>query len=140
LIPLPNALEFTTMKEAKILIAEDDAVLREVYSKKFTLSGFTIKTVKDGEETIKALEEETPDILILDLNMPVIDGFTVMEKYPKEKREFPIIVLTNYGNEQNRKRANDLGADDYFVKNEMTIKSLLEMVENLLKAKKMWDK
>ena len=118
------------MSNAHILIAEDDPVLREVYAKKFTLSGFEIETVKNGEEAITAITARTPDILILDLNMPVLDGFAVMEKYPREKRTFPILVLTNFGNEENRARATKLGTDDYFVKNEMTIKSLLEMVEN----------
>ncbi|MBU1124351.1 response regulator [Patescibacteria group bacterium] len=128
------------MDNASILIAEDDSVLREVYSKKFTLSGYEIRTVTNGEEAIKAIEEKAPDILIVDLNMPVLDGFAVMEKYPQEKRGFPILVLTNFGNPQNKERAMKLGANDYFVKNEMTIKSLLEMVDNLLKAKKMWNK
>jgi len=126
------------MDKAQILVAEDDAVLREVYSKKFTLSGFGIKTVANGQEAINSIIEKMPDILILDLNMPVLDGFSVLEKFPREKRKFPVIVLTNFGNEQNKERAKKLGADDYFVKNEMTIKSLLEMVENLLKAKQMW--
>ncbi|MBU0767263.1 response regulator [Patescibacteria group bacterium] len=128
------------MNNVYILIAEDDPVLREVYSKKFKLNGFEIETVKNGEEAIASLSAKSPDILILDLNMPVLDGFAVMEKFPKGKRTFPILVLTNFGNEENRARATKLGADDYFVKNEMTIKSLLEMVENLLKTKKMWKK
>ncbi len=128
------------MEKAHILIAEDDPVLREVYAKKFSLGGYKIQTTVDGEEAIKAITEKEPDMLILDLNMPVLDGFAVMEKFPREKRKFPIIVLTNFGNEQNRKRGAELGADDYFVKNEMTIRSLLEMVESLLKAKKFWKK
>jgi len=121
------------MNKVHILIAEDDPVLKEVYVKKFSLAGYDIETVENGEEAIKALEKRTPDILILDLSMPVLDGFAVMEKFPKENRKYPVIVLTNFGNEQNRKRADKLGADDYFIKSEMTIKSLLEMVKNLLK-------
>ncbi|HJN88676.1 MAG: response regulator [Candidatus Peribacteraceae bacterium] len=128
------------MKVANILIAEDDSVLREVYSKKFTISGYNIRAVENGAEAIKEAMEVAPDIMIIDLNMPVVDGFAVLEKFPKEKRKFPIIVLTNFGNEENRDRALKLGANEYFIKNEMTIRSLLEMVENLLKAKEMWDK
>ncbi|MFA7681758.1 MAG: response regulator [Candidatus Peribacteraceae bacterium] len=126
------------MEKVHILIAEDDPVLREVYAKKFSLSGYDILTVVNGEEAIQAVTKKAPDILILDLNMPVLDGFAVMEKFPRSARSFPIIVLTNFGNEQNRKRAEELGADDYFVKNEMTIKSLLDMVEKLLKGKSFW--
>lgn len=123
-----------------ILIAEDDAVLRDVYLKKFTIGGYSIRTVTNGQEALDAISQKVPDILILDLNMPVLDGFGVLEKFPRDKRTFPVIVLTNFGDDQNKKRAEQFGADDYFVKSDMTIKTLLEMVENLLKAKKMWQK
>ena len=126
------------MANADILIAEDDAVLREVYTKKFTLSGYTIRTAENGEEAIAEVQKKVPDILILDINMPIVDGFGVLEKYPKESRPFPIIMLTNFGDEKNRERGEQMGADDYFIKSEMTIRKLLEMVETLLKAKQYW--
>lgn len=128
------------MDTTDILIAEDDAVLRDVYMKKFSLAGYKIRNVKNGQEAVAAIQEKAPDILILDINMPVLDGFGVMEKYPRNQRSFPVIVLSNFGDEKNRKRGEELGADDYFIKSEMTIKTLLQMVETLLKAKKMWKK
>lgn len=128
------------METIDILVAEDDAVLREVYTKKFSLSGFQIRAVENGQKALEAITAKVPAILILDLNMPVLDGFSVMEKFPKDKRSFPIIVLTNFGDDKTRQRATSLGADDLFVKSEMTIKSLLEMVQNLLRAKKYWQK
>jgi DNA-binding response OmpR family regulator len=126
------------MANADILIVEDDAVLREVYTKKFTISGYTIRTPSNGEEAIAEMQKKEPDILILDINMPILDGFGVLEKYPKEGRKFPIIMLTNFGDEKNRDRGKLLGADDFFIKSEMTIRKLLEMVETLLKAKQYW--
>lgn len=126
------------MANADILIAEDDAVLREVYTKKFTLSGYTIRTAENGEEAIAQIQKKAPDILVLDINMPILDGFGVLEKYPKGERTFPIIMLTNFGDDKNRQRGEELGADDYFIKSEMTIRKLLEMVETLLKAKQYW--
>lgn len=126
------------MANTDILIAEDDAVLREVYTKKFTLSGYTIRTAQNGEEAIAEIQKKEPDILILDINMPILDGFGVLAKYPKEGRTFPIIMLTNFGNDKNKARGEELGADDYFIKSEMTIRKLLEMVETLLKAKQYW--
>ena len=128
------------METLDILVAEDDAVLREVYTKKFSLSGFQIRAVENGQKALEAMAVKMPAVLILDLNMPVLDGFSVMEKLPKDKRSFPIIVLTNFGDDKTRQRATALGADDLFVKSEMTIKSLLEMVQNLLRAKKYWQK
>lgn len=126
------------MTNTDILIAEDDAVLREVYTKKFTLSGYTIRTAQNGEEAIAEILKKEPDILILDINMPILDGFGVLEKYPKAGRKFPIIILTNFGDEKNKSRGQELGTDDYFIKSEMTIRKLLEMVETLLKAKQYW--
>lgn len=126
------------VQKIDILIAEDDVVLREVYTKKFTLSGYQIRTAQNGEETIAEIQKKAPDILILDINMPVMDGFVVLEKYPKDNRSFPIIMLTNFGDEKNRERGITLGADDYFIKSEMTIRKLLAMVETLLKAKQYW--
>jgi DNA-binding response OmpR family regulator len=128
------------MEIADIIIAEDDAVLREVYQKKFTLSGYSIRLAQNGEEALALIMQKAPDIAILDVHMPILDGFGVLEKFPREKRTFPVIMLTNFGDEKNKARGKELGADDYFVKSEMTIKSLLTMVETLLKAKKMWGK
>jgi DNA-binding response OmpR family regulator len=126
------------MANADILIAEDDAVLRAIYTKKFTLSGYTIRTAQNGEEAIAEIQKKEPDILILDINMPILDGFGVLEKYPSKERKFPIIMLTNFGDDKSRQRGEALGSDDYFIKSDMTIRKLLEMVETLLKAKQYW--
>lgn len=126
------------MANTDILIAEDDAVLREVYMKKFTINGYNIRTAENGEEAIAEIQKKEPDILILDINMPILDGFGVLERYPKNVRKFPVIMLTNFGDDKNKARGLELGADDYFIKSEMTIRKLLEMVETLLKAKQYW--
>ncbi|MDP7069138.1 MAG: response regulator [Candidatus Peribacteraceae bacterium] len=126
------------MTNADILIAEDDAVLREVYTKKFTLGGYTIRIAENGEKAVAEIQKKQPDILILDIKLPILDGFGVMERYPRESREFPVIMLTNFGDDKNRSRGEELGTDDYFIKSEMTIRKLLEMVETLLKAKQYW--
>jgi DNA-binding response OmpR family regulator len=120
------------MPRASILIAEDDPVLRNLYVKKFSVSGFDIRTTEDGEQTVKALEEKKPDLLILDIHMPKMDGFQVMEKFPKATRNYPVILLTNFEEPRYRERGKELGADDYFVKKDMTIRTLVEMVERLL--------
>jgi len=123
------------MANTYILIAEDDAVLREVYMKKFNISGYNIRTAENGEEAIAEIQNKEPDILILDINMPILDGFGVLERYPKAGRKFPVIMLTNFQDDKYKSLGLELGADDYFIKSEMTIHKLLEMVETLLKAK-----
>jgi DNA-binding response OmpR family regulator len=114
-----------------ILIAEDDPVLRNLYIKKFSVSGYPIRAVEDGEQAVKELEARFPDVLILDIHMPKMDGFQVLEKYPPSVRSFPVIMLTNFADERSKERGKELGADDYFVKKDMTIKSLLEMVDRV---------
>jgi DNA-binding response OmpR family regulator len=122
------------MTKPDILIAEDDAVLRNLYIKKFALSGYDIRTAEDGEAAWAAIEQKKPDVLILDIHMPKMTGFQVLEKLEQGGRSFPVIMLSNFADEMSQLRAKELGADDYFVKKDMTIKSLLEMVERLLKA------
>lgn len=117
-----------------ILIAEDDPVLREVYMRKFG-GQYDIRTATNGEEALTMIAQQAPDILLLDINMPILDGFGVLEKLPKEKRTFPIIILTNFEDQQNRRKGEEYGVNNYFIKKEMTIKSLYEMVDTVLTQK-----
>lgn len=119
------------MIKPDILIAEDDPVLRNLYVKKFSVAGFPIRAVEDGEQALAALQDRFPQVLVLDIHMPKVDGFQVLEQFPKSNRAFPVIMLTNFADEKSRERGNDLGADEYFIKKDMTIKSLLEMVDRV---------
>ncbi len=122
------------MAKGTILIAEDDSVLRNLYVKKFTLSGYDIRTAENGQEALNQLAQQAPDVLILDIHMPIVDGLQVLSSLTKE-RPFPVIMLSNFDDSENKRKAQELGADDYFVKKDMTIKSLLEMVERLIKIR-----
>jgi DNA-binding response OmpR family regulator len=123
------------MARGDILIAEDDPILRNLYIKKFTLNAYEVRTAEDGEEAIRQIMAKPPDMLLCDLNMPKVNGMQVLQQFPRNRRTFPIIILTNYGDEKTRNTAVELGADDYFVKKDMTIKSLVEMVEKLMMFK-----
>jgi len=120
------------MVKADILIAEDDPVLRNLYIKKFSVNGYMIRAVEDGMQAVKEINERLPDVAVFDVHMPNMDGLQTLAQFPKEGRKFPVIMLTNFADENTRKRAQELGADDYFVKKDMTIRSLLEMVERVL--------
>lgn len=117
------------------LIAEDDPVLRDLYVRKFSRTEHTVTTAQNGQIALKMIYEKSPDLLILDLNMPVMDGFSVLEKLPRAERTFPIVVITNFDDEESRTRAASLGIDGYFVKKDMTIQSLVDMVNDLLKKR-----
>ncbi len=120
------------MPKADLLIAEDDPVLRQLYQRKFSLEGYQIRTANDGEEAVKMLTEQLPSLLVLDINMPKMDGFQVLELLPKEKRTFPVIMLSNLADERTLARSKDLGADGFLIKKDMTIKGLVELVEKLI--------
>lgn len=120
------------MAKSKIIIAEDDTVLRDLYLRKFTADQYDIRTAANGQEALDLIAQDKPDLVLLDINMPVLDGFGVLEKLPKAIRTFPIVMLTNFDDQANRDRGAALGVDDYFVKKDMTIKSLVAMVERLL--------
>ena len=123
------------MGKQKIIIVEDDTVLRDLYLRKFKTDVYDVRTASNGQDALDLVSKEVPDLMLLDLNMPVMDGFTVLQTLTKEKRSFPIIILTNFDDQVSRERGMALGGDDYFVKKNMTIKSLLEMVEKLLAKK-----
>ncbi len=124
------------MSKGKIIIAEDDTVLRDLYLRKFSTDTYDVRTASNGQEALDLIAKDKPDLVLLDINMPVLDGFGVLEKLPKAIRSFPIVMLTNFDDQANRDRGKELGVDDYFVKKDMTIKSLVEMVERLLPAQK----
>jgi DNA-binding response OmpR family regulator len=122
------------MAKGDILIAEDDPVLRNLYIKKFSVAGYSIRAVEDGVQALKELQSRFPDLLVLDIHMPNMDGFQLLEQFPRSSRPFPVIMLTNFADEKSKMRGKELGADDYFIKKDMTIRSLLEMVERVLRT------
>ena len=119
------------MSKGNILIAEDDAVLRNLYVKKFSTEGYDVRTAEDGEQAVALVHQQKPDLLICDIHMPKMDGFQVLQAFPRQNRGFAVIMLTNFDQSDFKLRAQELGADDYFVKKDMTIKSLVTMVERL---------
>ncbi len=120
------------MSKGRILVAEDDAVLRSLYIRKLSAEGFDVETAEDGQKTIDAIRQRTPDLVLCDIHMPVKDGFQVLKEFPKESRTFSIIMLTNLEGDF-QERSNELGADGYFIKKDMTIKKLVEMVGKMVK-------
>lgn len=121
------------MAQYKIIVTEDDTVLRDLYLRKFDRNVYDVKTAANGQEAYDLIQKEKPDLLLLDLNMPVLDGFGLLEKLTPEMRTFPIIILTNFEDQVNRERGSKFNVTNYFVKKDMTIKSLVEMVEKALK-------
>jgi len=123
------------MNPAKtILIAEDDKFLVNVYRVKFTKAGFNVVIAEDGEQTIQALAKLKPDIILLDLIMPVKDGFEVLKEVRANSnlKDIPIVVASNLGQDEDIKRAKLLGATDYFIKANVHLPDLVAMISKMV--------
>ena len=117
---------------AKILVAEDDKFLASAYRVKLSKAGHEVKIALDGQETLDIIQTFTPDVILLDLIMPVKDGFTVLEELKKsnEWKNIPVIVVSNLGQKEDIERSRLLGATDYFVKSDMHINDVLGVYLN----------
>jgi len=106
------------MAKKKILVAEDNPDLREMLTMRLEVYGYSVIPAGDGEEALKKAKEDGPDLLLLDLMMPKIDGFEVcrMLKFDDKYKDLPVIVLSALDQQSDRQRATECGADAYFIK------------------------
>lgn len=119
----------------KILIIEDDSFLQGLASTKLEKEGFTVRGAANGEEGIKLLSSESPDLVLCDLIMPGTDGFAVLEAAKKDPAlaKIPIIVFSNLSEDKDIKRAKELGAVEYMVKSNFTLDELADKIKSILK-------
>ena len=118
-----------------ILIVEDDKFLRELISRKLSGEGFDALEAVDGEEGIKKIKEGKPDLVLLDLILPGIDGFEFLAKAREdpETSSIPIIILSNLGQREEVDKGLKLGAVDYLIKAHFTPGEIIEKIKNVLK-------
>lgn len=119
-------------KPKKILIVEDERPIAQALELKLTRSGLETKTVYDGEEAVKILKEEKFDLILLDLILPKRDGFVVLNDMKELNISTPVIVLTNLSQEEDFKRAKNLGAKDYFVKSDISLSKIVSYINEIL--------
>jgi len=119
----------------RILIVEDDRFLRELIAKKLSGENFDIIEAVDGEEGVKKIKEEKPDLVLLDLILPGIDGFEVLTQVKENPStaSIPVIILSNLGQREEVERGLKLGAVDYLIKAHFTPGEIVEKIKNILK-------
>lgn len=119
----------------KILIIEDDKFLRELISRKLKDEEFEIAEAVDGEEGLKKIKEEKPDLILLDLILPNIDGFEVLSRMKEDPKitAIPVIILSNLGQKEEVERGLKLGAADYLIKAHFTPGEIVEKIKNVMK-------
>lgn len=122
-------------KDTKILIVEDDPTLLEMYSLKLKEEGFTFFAAADGETGLGIALKEKPHVILLDIMMPKMDGFTVLVELKKnqETKNIPVIMLSNLGQKNDVSKGKELGANDYIVKASMTPTQVVEKIKSYIK-------
>lgn len=122
----------------KVLIVEDDVVLSKMYQKKFELEGFQVAAVYSGGEGIVAAQREKPDVILLDIMMPAMDGFSVTKALNEDEvtRKIPVIILTNLGTSQIFiDEAKRLGVKEYLIKYKTSTSQVIETIKKVLEKK-----
>ncbi len=122
------------MENIKILVVEDDDFLLQMYATKLATENFKVLTALNGNEALKVVEKEKPDLILLDLNLPEVDGFTVLEelKSKDDTKDIPVIVLTNFAQKEDINRCLDLGAEDYLIKAHFVPSEVIDKVKKVL--------
>ncbi len=118
----------------KIAIVEDDPVIRQMYLMKFEAAGFDVKVAENGQEGVALVKAFTPDIMLLDLSMPVMNGHEALALIRKEDwgRDIPVMILTNLGEEEAPKDLRKLGILSYIVKADLTPRQVVDRVKKAL--------
>ncbi len=122
------------MEKKKILIIEDEKPLAHALDLKLSHEGFDVVSTGSGEEALILLSKDHFDLILTDLIIPGVDGFKVLETIQEKKMKVPVIVMTNLNQEEDRKRASDLGAVEFFVKSNSPISLIVETVKNKIQS------
>ena len=118
----------------KIAIIEDDPVISQMYRMKFESDGFDVQVAENGRDGVILAEQMVPDMILLDLQMPIMDGSETLVAIRKQKwgKTVPVIILTNLGEEEAPKNLHALGIHSYIVKADLTPRQVVERVKQAL--------
>lgn len=124
----------TGKNKGKILMVEDDMFLLKLYSDQFSRAGFDFGVASNGIEGMHKVQQNKPDLILLDLMLPKKNGFEMLEELQKNKdtKDIPVIVITNLGQESDIKEARNLGAKDYLIKTDVRVSDVLEKIKKWL--------
>jgi len=116
----------------KILIVEDEKPMSRALELKLLHENFSATPVFNGEEALAAIDKEKYDLIVCDLVMPKMDGFHFLEAVRDHRHNAPIVILSNLGQEEDRRRVLALGAKEFFVKSDTPIAIIVERIKALL--------
>ena len=120
------------MTKKKILIVEDEEPMARALVLKLEKEGYEAKSVEDGSKALEVLDKEKFDLILLDLMMPKLDGFGVLEEIKKRNIKVPVIVSSNLSQDSDFKKAKELGAKDFFVKSDTPLVQVIKHIKEAL--------
>jgi DNA-binding response OmpR family regulator len=118
----------------KILLVEDDAFVSDIYQTRLEQEGYGLVLASNGMEAMKKIEEGIPDLILLDIVMPYMDGLEVLKKLKAQEKwkKIPVIILTNLSQKEEVEEGLGIGADDYLIKSHFTPTEVVGKVRNIL--------
>src|SRR3989339_2036038 len=125
----------TEQKKIKIILAEDDKFISRAYKDGLERAGFIVIPVMDGVTALEKIKQEKPDMVLLDLIMPVKNGFEVLKDIKADDaiKNIPIIILSNLGQDSDIEKGRELGAADYLIKSNFSMNEVIEKIKGHLK-------
>lgn len=125
-------------KTTKILVVEDEGSLLDLYEFALIKEGFEVITCTNGEDGIALAIEHKPDLILLDILMPKVDGFSMLKEIKNlpDTKKIPVIIFSNLSQKEEIEKGFKLGAEDYIVKTSVTPEELIRKVKEFLKKRK----
>lgn len=126
----------TADEKIQVLIVEDDEFLSGIYQKKFEMEGFKVIVATDGEKGLGEAKKKKPNLILLDILLPKLDGFAVLSKLKAdpETKDIPVILLTNLGQKDDVDKGIEAGAADYLIKAHFKPSEVVEKARKVLQV------
>ncbi|MFC1612790.1 response regulator transcription factor [Patescibacteria group bacterium] len=123
-----------TEKRKKILIIEDDQILADMYGLKFKKDGYEVLITENGADGLNLAKTKKPTVILLDIILPQLDGFSILAELKKNAttKKIPVILLTNLGQGGDLEKGKNLGADGYLTKANTTPDEIMKQIKNIL--------
>ena len=120
-------------KGSKILLVDDDKMLVDLYKERLEIAGFQVEVGRNGEEGIRKTKEFKPDIILLDIMMPKVDGYQALAaiKSDPATKDIPVIILSALMRDVNKTRAMEVGAENYIIKSECMPGDVIKKIEKI---------
>lgn len=123
--------------KGKILIVEDDRYISKMYQLKLSLEGYEVQVAENGKQGVDKVKEMMPNIILLDILMPELDGFEVLKivKSDEATKDIPVLIMSNLGQEDHIQKGMQMGAVGYIVKSQFTPSKVVEKIKETLGEK-----